>query len=74
MSASISLWIDELIERSSLGTPSARVLRSRTSDEEVATVDRLIGLLAAAPNSTRESGRRMHTESDETREPDRSEP
>lgn len=34
--------IDELIERSSLGTPGAKALRARVSDEEVAKVRALM--------------------------------
>lgn len=72
MSASISLWIDELIERSSFGTPSARALRNRTSDEEVAVVDRLLDRSGDELIRTREFGAQLHTESHESCTHDRS--
>jgi hypothetical protein len=34
--------LEELIERSSLGTPRARTLRARTTDDEVAAINALI--------------------------------
>jgi hypothetical protein len=60
MNISISLWIDELIERSSLGTPAARALRSRTTDQEVDLIDRLLDRLWADRETTRDSDHAAH--------------
>ena len=45
MNGNISLLIDELIERSSLGTPAARALRRRTSEKDLDVVRRLLARL-----------------------------
>lgn len=69
---SVSVWIDELIERSSLGTPTARELRRRTSDDEVARVQRLVEAIERSGERTREFGAQTHTALDEDHPEDRS--
>jgi len=66
VSSGISLWIDELIERSSLGTPTARALRSRTTEREVDVVRRLLERMRKSEPSAREFGAQMHRASDES--------
>jgi len=46
--------IDELIDRSSLGSPGAHTLRARTSDEQAARVLRRARDAADPDNSTEE--------------------
>ena len=46
--------IDELIDRSSLGSPGAHTLRARTSDEQVARVLRRVRDMSDQDNSTEE--------------------
>ena len=65
MSGELSLWIDELIERSSLGTPLARALRNRTTDEELDDVHRQLARLNKSKRSPRELEPQTHTASDE---------
>jgi hypothetical protein len=65
MSGELSLWIDELIERSSLGTPLARVLRNRTTDEELDVVHRQLARLNKSEVSAREFEPQTHTALDE---------
>jgi hypothetical protein len=72
VTTSISVWIDELIERSSFGTPVARALRHRTGDDEVALVQRLLARLEPSDDSTREIRPDVHTASDENHRSDRS--
>ena len=72
MSAVIEPCIDELIERSSLGTPAARALRARTTDEEVAVVDRLLNILGATRDSARDPDSGTHIGKVEELELDRS--
>jgi hypothetical protein len=69
---SLSVWIDELIERSSLGTPAARELRRRTGDDEVARVQRLVQDIEASGEKAREFGGWAHTALDEDHREDRS--
>ena len=65
MNGNISLLIDELIERSSLGTPAARALRRRTSEKDLDVVRRLLARLQKSEARPREFGPQMHTASDE---------
>jgi Dyp-type peroxidase family len=58
--------INDLIERSSLGTPRAKALRALTTDAEVSVVRALIGHASTLGSSARDSDVAAHIEPDNT--------